>query len=104
MINEIENYWPVNFDTYFFGMIFLLLTSIKLNIMKVHFIKLDTLEETHDGNVIINADNISSIKRLNYNDTVQTMIQMIGGERFGVHQSPDEIMELVENASQESYA
>lgn len=95
---------PVNFDTYFFGMIFLLLTSIKLNIMKVHFIKLDTLEETHDGNVIINADNISSIKRLNYNDTVQTMIQMIGGERFGVHQSPDEIMELVENASQESYA
>jgi uncharacterized protein YlzI (FlbEa/FlbD family) len=72
--------------------------------MKAHFIKLDTLEETHDGTVIINADNISSIKRLNYNDTVQTMIQMIGGERFGVHQSPDEIIELVQQVNQESYA
>ena len=72
--------------------------------MKAHFIKLDTLEETHDGSTIINADNISSIKRLNYNDTVQTMIQMIGGERFGVHQSPDEIIELIQQASSESYA
>ena len=72
--------------------------------MKAHFIKLDTLEDTHDGTAIINADNISSIKRLNYNDTVQTMIQMIGGERFGVHQSPEEVVELAQNAHQESYA
>lgn len=71
--------------------------------MKAHFIKVDTLEETHDGTAIINADNISSIKRINYNDTVQTMIQMLGGERFGVHQTPEELIELVENA-QEAYA
>jgi hypothetical protein len=72
--------------------------------MKAHFIKLDTLEDTHDGTVIINADNISSIKRLNYNDTVQTMIQMIGGERFGVHQLPEEIIELAQSIGEESYA
>ena len=72
--------------------------------MKAHFIKLDTLEETHDGTAIINADNISTIKRINYNDTVQTMVQMIGGERFGVHQSPEEIIELAQNAAQEMYA
>ena len=72
--------------------------------MKAHFIKLDTLEETHDGTIVINADNISSIKRLNYNDTVQTMIQMIGGERFGVHQSPDEIIDMVENVGETSNA
>ena len=65
--------------------------------MKAHFIKVDTLEETHDGTVIINADNVSTIKRINYNDTVQTMVQMIRGERFGVHQTPEEIIELVEN-------
>ena len=70
--------------------------------MKAHFIKLDTLEETHDGSVVINADNISTIKRLNYNDTVQTMIQMIGGERFGVHQSPDEVIELIGHAASET--
>jgi hypothetical protein len=68
--------------------------------MKPCFIKLDTLEETEDGSVIINAHNISSIKRINYNDTVQTMILMIGGERFGVHQSPEEIMELAERESE----
>ena len=72
--------------------------------MKAHFIKVDTLEETHDGTLIINADNISTIKRINYNDTVQTMVQMIGGERFGVHQSPEEIIELAQNAAQEMYA
>ncbi len=72
--------------------------------MKAHFIKLDILEETHDGSVIINADNISSIKRLNYNDTVQTMIQMVGGERFGVHQLPEEIIELAQSVGEESYA
>ena len=71
--------------------------------MKAHFIKLDTLEETHDGSVILNADNISTIKRINYNDIVQTMIQMIGGERFGVHQSPDEIIGLIEHAANETY-
>ena len=72
--------------------------------MKAHLIKLDSLEETHDGTVIINADNISTIRRINYNDTIQTMIQMTGGERFGVHQLPEEIMELIQNAGQESYA
>ena len=72
--------------------------------MKAHFIKVDILEETQDGTAIINADNISTIKRINYNDTVQTMIQMIGGERFGVHQSPEELIELVQQAEQESFA
>ena len=71
--------------------------------MKAHFIKVDALEETHDGTVVINADNISTIKRVNYNDIVQTMVQMIGGERFGVNQTPEEIIELVENV-QEAYA
>ena len=68
--------------------------------MKPCFIKLDTLEETEDGSVVINANNISSIRRINYNDTVQTMILMVGGERFGVHQSPEEIMELAEQESE----
>ena len=72
--------------------------------MKAHFIKVDTLEETHDGTAIINADNISTIKRIDYNDTVQTMIQMIGGERFGVHQSPEELIEMVQNVEHETYA
>ena len=72
--------------------------------MKAHFIKLDILEDTHDGTVVINADNISSIKRINYNDTVQTMIQMIGGERFGVHQLPEEIIELAQSVGEGSYA
>jgi len=71
--------------------------------MKAHFIKLDVLEETHDGTVVINADNISSIRRINYNDTVQTMVLMVGGERFGVNQLPEEIIELVQHG-QESYA
>jgi hypothetical protein len=68
--------------------------------MKACFIKLDSLEETEDGSVVINANNISSIRRINYNDTVQTMILMVGGERFGVHQSPEEIMELAEQESE----
>ena len=80
--------------------------------MKAHFIKLDTVVtktdtdiETTDGlvddsTVIINANNISSIRRLNYNDIVQTMILMIGGERFGVHQMPEEIVEMIEHASE----
>jgi len=71
--------------------------------MKAHFIKLNVLDETHDGTVIINADNISSIRRMNYNDTVQTMILMMGGERFGVHELPEEIVNLVQDAK-ESYA
>lgn len=70
--------------------------------MKAHFITLDSLEETEDGKVTINAANISSIRRINYNDTLQTMILMIGGERFGVHQSPEEVMEMAEQQS-ESY-
>ena len=68
--------------------------------MKASFIKLDSLEETEDGTVTINANNISSIRRINYNDTVQTMILMIGGERFGVHQSPEEIIELAEKTTE----
>ena len=90
--------------------------------MKAQFIKLDTViikpgtvEETADGSVItagslvedgsvfINANNISSIRRLNYNDTVQTMVLMIGGERFGVHQMPEELLEMVENAKEHAY-
>jgi hypothetical protein len=72
--------------------------------MKAHFIKLDTLEETHDGTMVINADNITSIRRMNYNDIVQTMIQMVGGERFGVHQTPEEIIEMVQNIREDSFA
>lgn len=68
--------------------------------MKACFIKLDSLEETEDGTVTINANNISSIRRINYNDTVQTMILMTGGERFGVHQSSEEIIELAEKATE----
>lgn len=68
--------------------------------MKAHFIKLDTLEETEDNSIIINANNISSIRRINYNDIVQTMVLMIGGERFGVHQMPEEIVEMIEHASE----
>jgi len=60
------------------------------------FIKLDILEETEDGSVIVNASNISTIKRLNYNDTIQTFLTMIGGERLGVHQTPAEVIDLVE--------
>ena len=85
-------------------MIFLPYNSIKLIFMKAHFIKLDTLEETHDGTMIINSDNISTIKRLNYNDTTQTMITMIGGERFGVHQTPEEVIEMAQSVSEEAYA
>ena len=65
--------------------------------MKAQFIKLDTIEETEDRSVIINANNISSIRRLNYNDIVQTMVLMVGGERFGVHQLPEEIVEMITN-------
>lgn len=72
--------------------------------MKAHFIKVDVFEETHDGTATINADNISTMKRINYNDTVQTMIQMIGGERIGVHQTPEEIIELAQQAEQEVFA
>jgi len=75
--------------------------------MKAQFIKLDTVvintdvvEENEDGSVIINANNISSIRRINYNDTIQTMVLMIGGERFGVHQLPEEIIEMVEHAKE----
>ena len=68
--------------------------------MKACFIKLNSIDETEDGTVTINANNISSIRRLNYNDTVQTMILMIGGERFGVHESPEEIVELAEKENE----
>ncbi len=64
--------------------------------MKACFIKLDSVENTENGTVIINANNISSVRRLNYNDTVQTFILMTGGERFGVHQTPEEIIEMLQ--------
>jgi hypothetical protein len=64
--------------------------------MQANFIKLDTFEETENGIIIINANNISSIKLLDYNGTVQTMILMIGGERFGVHQTPEEVVAIIE--------
>lgn len=85
--------------------------------MKAQFIKLDTVvlktdadvetttgSDFEDSSVIINANNISSIRRLNYNDTVQTMILMVGGERFGVHQMPEEIIEMLEQAKENAYA
>lgn len=64
--------------------------------MKAQFIKLDCLDETIDGSVIINVNNISTIRRINYNDIVQTMVQMIGGERFGVKELPEELVEMME--------
>ena len=48
------------------------------------------------------ASNISTIKRLNYNDTIQTFITMIGGEKVGVHQTPAEIMEMVETEKEKN--
>jgi hypothetical protein len=69
---------------------------LKCKIMNANFITLDTMEQTENGTITINANNISSIKRLNYNDTIQTMILMVGGERFGVHQTPEEIVEMAE--------
>jgi len=72
--------------------------------MKASFIKLDCLEETEDGTVTVNANNISSIRRVNYNDIVQTMVLMIGGERFGVNQTPEEVIEMAENAASHSFA
>lgn len=70
--------------------------------MKAQFIKLDTIEETEDSSVMINVNNISSIRRINYNDTIQTMVLMIGGERFGVHQLPEEIVEMITNVKEYS--
>jgi len=40
-------------------------------------------------------NNISSLRRLNYNDTVQTMVLMMGGEKFGITQTPDEVIALI---------
>jgi hypothetical protein len=68
--------------------------------MKTLFIKLHCIEETEDGIVMVNAGNISTVKRLNYNDIVQTMVMMIGGERFGVHEEPEEIAEMIEQAQE----
>jgi len=65
--------------------------------MKAQFIRLNSIEETEDGSVVINASNISSIRRINYNDVVQTMVLMIGGEKFGVTDTPEEIVAMVED-------
>jgi hypothetical protein len=67
--------------------------------MKACFIKLFCLDETEDSTIRINANNISTIRRMNYNDVVQTMIMMIGGERFGVIETPEEILELIEKGN-----
>lgn len=68
--------------------------------MKTLFIKLHCIEETEDGTVMVNAGNISTVKRLNYNDIVQTMVMMTGGERFGVQEEPEEIAEMIEQAQE----
>ena len=65
--------------------------------MKPCFIKVNCLDGTEDGLVTINTNNISSIRRLNYNDTIQTMVIMIGGEKFGITPTPDEVIALVVN-------
>jgi hypothetical protein len=73
--------------------------------MKACFIKLYCLDETEDSTIIVNANNISTIRRVTYNDVLQTMIMMIGGERFGVTDTPEEIMEMIEkeNAKEPAY-
>jgi len=63
--------------------------------MKPCFIKVSGVDATEDGLVTINANNISSIRRLNYNDTLQTIVIMIGGEKFGITQTPDEVIALI---------
>jgi hypothetical protein len=64
--------------------------------MKACFIKLYCLEDTENSAITINASNISTIRRMDYNDVLQTMVMMIGGERFGVTDTPEEIMEAIE--------
>ena len=64
--------------------------------MKACFIKLNLVDGTEDNGVTVNASNISTIRRMNYNDVVQTMVMMIGGERFGVSDTPEELMEQIE--------
>lgn len=64
--------------------------------MKACFIKLYCLEDTENSVITINANNISTLRRMNYNDVLQTMVMMIGGERFGVTDTPEEIMEAIE--------
>lgn len=68
--------------------------------MKACFITLDTVDTTLENGITINANNISSIKRMVYNDTLQTIILMVGGERFGVHQTPEEVMEMIQHESE----
>ena len=87
--------------------------------MKAQFIKLETVvikaettdidmqivdKELEDTSVTINANNISSIRRMNYNDTLQTLVLMVGGERFGVQDLPEEIIEMAEHAGRGAYA
>jgi hypothetical protein len=67
----------------------------KIFFMKPCFIKVNCLDETEDGLATINANNISSLRRLNYNDTVQTIVLMMGGEKFGITQTPDEVIALI---------
>jgi hypothetical protein len=72
-----------------------MITFQKIFFMKPCFIKVNCLDETEDGLVTINANTISSLRRLNYNDTVQTMVLMMGGEKFGITQTPDEVIALI---------
>jgi len=67
----------------------------KIFFMKPCFIKVNCLDETEDGLATINANNISSLRRLNYNDTVQTIVLMMGGEKFGITQTPEEVIALI---------
>jgi hypothetical protein len=67
--------------------------------MKPCFIKVNCLDETEDGLATINANNISSLRRLNYNDTVQTIVLMMGGEKFGIVETPDEVIALIKQTS-----
>ena len=67
--------------------------------MNPRFIKVNVLDETEDGTATINADNISSLRRLNYNDIVQTIVLMTGGEKFGITQTPEEVIALINKVS-----
>ena len=41
---------------------------------------------------------------MNYNDTVQTMVLMVGGERFGVQELPEEIVAMAGQSEGVVYA
>jgi hypothetical protein len=73
----------------------LMIISHKIFFMKPCFIKVNCVDETEDGLATLNANNISTLRRLNYNDTLQTIVIMMGGEKFGITETPDEVMALI---------